>query len=46
MKDERPKIVELDIERKVDNYGGRIFNEVASNGSYGGKAVAKDPESG
>jgi hypothetical protein len=30
---------------KVDD-GGRIFNEVASDGSYGGKAVAKDPESG
>ncbi len=26
--------------------GGRIFNEVASDGSYEGKAVAKDPESG
>jgi hypothetical protein len=40
------KIGEVEIGRKVENDGGRIFNEVESDGSYGGKAVAKDSESG
>ncbi len=30
----------------MDNDGGRIFNAVARDGSYGGKAVVKDPVSG